>query len=435
MKRRIFSKNSLAVAMMYDAVLFIVMVSMSGVVLLPALQSDIAIESSIDKHREHIADEALNTLLVSRVDKFSYKVGGEIIDGVAASAGIDPNQPGIYTSVTEWILGRDQLHKTYANLIAENMGCQFKLPFSVLGSNRLNLFTDQYDVNLKENIKEFLDNYLGDKYQYNLTAVWHPIRNIGFGGDIYIGPPTPDQDLHVATSNVMMPYRPELEINGEKYVFTRYWVENNILKKNPVVSNFIDIVDAHRNGIPPYDDINYATNVLKENITEILHDFILHGMKNDTGDVIFPGVMTIVFDYGFSRIKDAIMSFADSAINATLGEAFRTVDDLFGALKGVENPVFNAFKDKLHEEVNKILNGVIGTVYGTLEEALDALEQLLIDTVENLVNTFIIPYVESLVDLIFDNINFIDGYEALCDWLFGLISINKAEVTLSIWEA
>jgi len=59
---------------MYDAVLFIVMVSVSGVVLLPALHSDIAIESSVETHREAVVDEALNTFLVSRVDKFSYKV-------------------------------------------------------------------------------------------------------------------------------------------------------------------------------------------------------------------------------------------------------------------------------------------------------------------------------------------------------------------------
>ena len=65
MKKRIFIGNKSAVSMMYDAVFFVVMVSLSGVVLIPALQSDVAVEGSIDKHREHVADGALNTLLVS----------------------------------------------------------------------------------------------------------------------------------------------------------------------------------------------------------------------------------------------------------------------------------------------------------------------------------------------------------------------------------
>jgi len=51
MKRRKFLKNTRGVSSIYDAVLFIVMVSLSGVVLLPAIQSDIAIDASIEKHR------------------------------------------------------------------------------------------------------------------------------------------------------------------------------------------------------------------------------------------------------------------------------------------------------------------------------------------------------------------------------------------------
>jgi len=50
-KKRKFVKNTYGVSVMYDAVLFIVMVSISGAVLLPALQSNIAIESSMQmKH-------------------------------------------------------------------------------------------------------------------------------------------------------------------------------------------------------------------------------------------------------------------------------------------------------------------------------------------------------------------------------------------------
>lgn len=141
MKKRTILRNKTAVSMMYDAVFFIVMVSLSGVVLMPALQSDVAVEGSIDKHREHLADEALNTLLVSRADKLSYKVGGDLIDDVAGSIGIDNSSDGLYGSILNWLLAREQLHKTYSNLISENLGCQIRLPFSVFGTNRFNVFT------------------------------------------------------------------------------------------------------------------------------------------------------------------------------------------------------------------------------------------------------------------------------------------------------
>ena len=45
---------------MYDAVLFVVMVSLSGVVLIPALQNDIAVESSINALENHGLDRCLD---------------------------------------------------------------------------------------------------------------------------------------------------------------------------------------------------------------------------------------------------------------------------------------------------------------------------------------------------------------------------------------
>jgi len=100
MKHRKFVRNIYAISVMYDAVLFIVMVSISGAVLLPALQSNIAIETSVKTHREHVADEALNAFLVSRVDTFSYKVAGDIIDDAAGRIGIDNSSEGLYDSIT-----------------------------------------------------------------------------------------------------------------------------------------------------------------------------------------------------------------------------------------------------------------------------------------------------------------------------------------------
>ena len=71
MSWRNFLRDTHGLSLMYDAILFIVMVSLSGVVLLPALQNNIAVKTSVDVHREHVADEALGVLLATRVDRFS----------------------------------------------------------------------------------------------------------------------------------------------------------------------------------------------------------------------------------------------------------------------------------------------------------------------------------------------------------------------------
>ena len=431
LKQRFFVKNKFAIAMMYDAVLFVVMVSMSGAVLIPALQSDVAMESSVDKHREHIADEALNALLVSRVDKFSYNVGGDIIDSVAAAIGIDTtSSDGLYATVTGWLLAREQIHKTHANLIAENLGCQFRLPFYALGTNRFNIFTGDYDTKLKEEIENFLIEYLGDKYEFNLTGIWHPIKSVNFGGDIYIGDPAPDQDCYVSKSVIMMPYKPQIKVNGQNITFTRYWFEENILKKTPLLSNITTICNLYQAGTPPYDDINYANAAIKENVTDLIYGFLIDGIDDSAGNSLFPGIVQATIDYGFTMVKNATINLGEEAIDAFMGEAFGTVDDIFGGLGGSSNPIFDEIKNTIDDKISEF----VGVAYGTIEEGFNILETQIKDEVINLVGGFIQPYIDGFTDYLLDQFNFIDIYSSFSEWLFDLISINEAEVTLSIWE-
>ena len=207
MRRKCFFKNTFAVSVMYDAVLFVVMVSLSGVVLIPALQNDIAVESSIKKHQEHTADEALNSLLVSRVDKFDYNLLGRALNYVVGDF-FENND--IYNSLSSWLLGHEQLHKTYANLIADDLGCQFNLKISTIASTSFNLFTGELDSNLRDNIDSFLSEYLGDKYGFKFTAVWYPVKEKisdgRLGGELIAGDEPPDEDCFVSQCFIVMPY-------------------------------------------------------------------------------------------------------------------------------------------------------------------------------------------------------------------------------------
>jgi hypothetical protein len=118
---------------MYDAVFFLVCISLSGVILLPALSSPFALHTSVEKHREKVAEDVLHTYLVSRVDTFSYTLGGDLIDTVASGLGINTSSEGLYQAIRNWILAHEQLHKTHAQLIAEDLSCQFQLPLTVCG--------------------------------------------------------------------------------------------------------------------------------------------------------------------------------------------------------------------------------------------------------------------------------------------------------------
>ena len=443
---RKFCKNNLGISVMYDAVLFIVMVSISAVVLLPALHSTIALDSSVETHREHIADDALNTYLVSRVNTFSYKVGGDIIDDIAGSIGIDNSSDGLYASITNWLLAREQRHKTYAALLAENLGCQFRLPISIFGTNRCNIFTGDYDRQFQNETKKFFTKYLGGKYHFNLSAWWHPIKGVDFGGKFSIGHKPPNTNCHVSHSIIMMPYSPVLDIGDIHIEFTRHWINTtlfgNILGNISTLENISEILFDFINEIPPYDSIENTSIPLKENISILIDDFLIFGIKNENNVTIFPGIVNATFTYVFDKMKTSITNFTQNTVNDFMGDAFGIADNVFAGLSTTaSNPIAEGFSEKINESIQNILQTTVGSIF----EAFNALEISIKENVTHIIHSFIHPYIDMLVDYIFeyierdvlyptlDIINNIKGY--LSFWMAERISINRADVYLTIWEA
>ncbi|MFH1100649.1 MAG: hypothetical protein V1726_01245 [Methanobacteriota archaeon] len=446
-KRRIVWHNTEGISLMYDAVVFIVMVSLSGAILLPVLQGNIANQSSIETHREHVADETLNTYLVSRVDSFSYKVGGDIIDDIAGHLGIDNSSDGLYGSILNWLLAREQLHKTHAELIAEDLGCQFRLPLSLFGTNRFNIFTGDYDRQLKNETRRFFIDHLGEKYQYNLTALWHPIRGVPFGGELMLGDTPPATDSFVAHSCIMMPYSPVITINGTKIVFSKHWVKTelfydvNLFGRSviPELANISIILENYSANISsPFHDRGNATNATRENVSAFVYGFLIDGVWNETHCQVFPGVVNITLTYGFEKLEKTITEYLGGALNGDAvnnftGDALGSVDAVFSGLNtSITNPLIQGFL----EAVNESLVDMLGFPVGSISDALDYLKTMIKENVTVLVKSFLDPYLTFFVETVFnyldEGLEFVD---LLCDWLFDRLSISKADITLTIWEA
>lgn len=164
--RKNFLKNNKAMSVLYDAVLFVVLVSLSSVVLIPAIQNDSSVETTLDIYRENIAEETLLTMLASRIEKFSYK-----------------------SSLKTFV----QLHKTYSNLIAEN-----------LASQETSWFVKDFTKSLEKEIQNFLDDFLGDKYGFSFQALWKPANIPSI--TINLGSEIPEKNIYIAKTKIMIPY-------------------------------------------------------------------------------------------------------------------------------------------------------------------------------------------------------------------------------------
>jgi hypothetical protein len=439
MKHRSLLEDLFGISVMYDAVLFIVMVSLAGVILLPVLRTNSAIESSVDKHREQIVDETLHTFLSTRSDSFVYQFCGNLIDDVAGSIGIDNSSDGLYRSLTQWLLAHEQRHKTYAILLAENLGCQFRLPVSYFGMNRLNIFTGDFDQQLRNETERFFSSIFGEKYRYNLTALWHPIKEISFGGEFSVGECPPKKDCYVAHSILMMPYTPILSFANHSILFTKHWLKdqlfNNDVEVNrssiPIITNITIIFKNYNNKQPPYDTRENATRATKENLSILLNGFLIDGITNETNVTVFPGIVNITLMYGFEKIKDITKQFLDKALNESFGDAVRTIDRLFSSLNSsVMDPLSQSILLQLYSTLDEMFNGS----FDSLDEAFDICESVMKQQITVLIQGYLDSLVETFVSSIFDAIDMIiDFRETLIDWLFDRISLNKAEVMLTIW--
>ena len=444
MKDRSFTRNIFGVSLMYDAVFFIVLVSLSGVVLLPALKSNVAVNTSVETHREHIADDALKTFLGSRADIFSYRIGANILDDAVKNLGIDNSSDGLYGAITTWLLAHEQRHKTYANLIAENLACQFHIPFSVLGVDRLNIFTQDYDHELQQNIAQFFTRYLGEKYDYNVTALWHPIKGVRFGGELFVGEHPPTINSHVAQSTIIIPYKPEITIRNTTIIFTKHWVKHELFGDESGlhfwrssilalanISIIFENYTAHTEA-SPFHDHDVASEATKENVSTLVYGFLLDGIQNESNVTLFPGIYNMTITYGFTVLKNAIRNFSKDMMDEFIGDAWSNVNDVFSGLnESSDNPLAEGFL----EEMNNTLQTLLNTSIGSLSQGFDTIECILKENVTRLVHSYLDPAITYFVDKVFDAVDLMMNFvDMLCDWLFDHISINKAEVMLTIWE-
>ncbi len=424
---------------MYDAVFFLVMVSLSGVILLPMLRSEIARETTVEKHREELVDETLQTFLVTRSDLFEYRFGGNLIDELAGNIGIQNTSDGLYGSVTHWLLAHEQRHKTYASLFSEYLGCQFKLPFFFLGIDQANIFIGDFEQQLRNETESYLDPVFGDKYQYNLSAWWHPIRGIPFGGEFFAGERPPTQDCYVAQRFFMMPYTPVFSIGNHTIIFTKHWLKHQLFDDKmgfgrssiPSVANITIVLENYTNHQVPFESRLNATSSIKENLSTLVYGFLINGVINETNVTVFPGIVPLTLSYGFEKLKNMTGQFFDKKLDESFGASIRSIDGLFS---GLNSSVSNPLSDVILGELNRTLGGMLNGTFDCFDDVIKACETAIKERIISLVQETIDTILQVFVDALFDVIDMmIDFSEMILDFLFDCISLNRAEVKLTIW--
>jgi hypothetical protein len=237
----------------------------------------------------------------------------------------------------------------------------------------------------------------------------------------------------------MMPYTPVFSVGNHTIIFTKYWLKQQLFDNDvgfgrssiPAVANITIVLENYTNKQPPYHTRRNATNAIKENLSDLIYDFLIDGITNETNVTIFPGIVHTTLLYGFEKVKNMSGQLLDKALNESFGASVRGIDHLFSGLNAsVRNPLSQAILSQL----NATLGGMFNGTFDSLKDAFDACESAIKERIILLIHGYIDSILEFFISTLFDVVDMVmDFSEMLIDLLFDCISLNKAEVMLTIW--
>lgn len=387
--KRIFITDTCGFSTAFDIFLFLVLVSISAVILLPSITGNTQIKSALESKSQKHSGETLLTLLNGRVDEFEYIVAGDQMDSLAGPL----NNTSVYTAGKKIIAGKELKHKTFSDIAVENAAVQWVIYYN--GTRiQLNFLMTNYSNSSKNIMKDYLDKQIGDRYDYNFTVVWRPFTNVPIGGNLDIGEQVPD-NAYVESAYITMPYHAELKRKQAE----------NIIEENFNKSKF--------------GNLSLTLEELKNK--ETMREEIEKEISNRINDTVN------------DTIDESIELIVDEKLSPVLDDARNNmIENVNGLLLKSEIPL----NQELNDGINNTLDNIGANMTGTMSDKLKIyLKKAAKEEVQAASGEEIRSFTTELVDMYVNNaITLAQAKDRILTEVFSRININRAQVTLSIWE-
>ena len=199
--------DSRAFSSTIDVMFFLLMVSLSSVVLMPAMLSSGHNAAVQDVAAYKFNEQLLQSLLNSRVEGFEYKVVPSAMSDIV----FDPHENSMSICRGSDIFAKEHATRTFADLIAEGM--LFSLREEKNGAYYyLHPFSAGYSEATENVLEEYLDRRIGGRYNYRLEANWQPVPGCGPSGQIVVGAVPPERSFR-QSALLSVPYTDAVSIS------------------------------------------------------------------------------------------------------------------------------------------------------------------------------------------------------------------------------
>lgn len=385
---RSFLTDACGFSTTFDVILFLILISISAVILLPSITGNTQINSALSSKNQENSGDTLLTLLNARVDDFEYTVAGDQMDALAGTF----NNSSVYTAGKKIIAGKEIKHKTFSDIAAENAAGQWVIYYNGTRT-QLNFMMTNYSNSSKNTMENYLDTQIGDRYSYNFTVIWRPFTNVPVGGSLDIGEPVP-RSAYVESTYISMPYHIGL---------TRDQVEEIIEEKfnNSELGNLSSTLDELKTN-------ETARTALENEIMNTINDAI-----NDTVN----GSIDLVVDEKLGPILD--------------GARNKMIGDVNNLSSGSGVPLGQELNDRINNTLDEE-NNINGTMSDKLKILLKTAAN---ENIQTASGEEIRSLTTELVDMYVNNAMTTDEVkDRILAEVFSRVNINRAQATLSIWE-
>jgi len=192
-------RESSAYSTVFDALFLLVLISLSGVLLMPSLQADEQYIAAGYVTSSELDSYLLESFLSCKLEDFEYEISP------LSALNISVPENSIVESPAHTLFGKEQKHRTFADLTAEYLA--ISLTLSNNGSAvPLNPLAENYSDQASETIAAYLDRKVAGRFSYRFEAYWHPVEAFPLGSELIIGEEPPADAIRQSTKLSMPLY-------------------------------------------------------------------------------------------------------------------------------------------------------------------------------------------------------------------------------------
>lgn len=190
-------KESSGYSTVFDALFLLVLISLSGIILMPSLQAEEQYVAAGYVTSSELDTYLLESLLSCKLEDFEYEISPLSV----VNASVPENS--VIENPVHTIFGKEQKHRTFADLTAEYIAVSLRLQENS-SSISLNPLAEDYSDQASETIAAYLDRKAAGRFSYRYEAYWYPIEAFPMGSELIIGDEPPVDAIRQSTK-ISMP--------------------------------------------------------------------------------------------------------------------------------------------------------------------------------------------------------------------------------------